>query len=321
MSTSTLNLCLHGLPLAESYLIGVSGGRDSMCLLYALHQLGYKQLIITHVDHQLRGEHSDADRHLVESTAAKLGYDCKVLQTDVAAIAAAQKLSLEAAARQVRHEFWQQLAAELGIPQLILAHHAEDQAETLLMNLLRGTGINGLAAMRPHSEFGILQVLRPMLKARRSEIDTFLHTHAIPFHDDNSNADTQFTRNRIRHALLPQLCAAMQRDVVPQLLSLADIADREDDYLDQQSHYLLATCLQSTGQLQLKPELLSAHTALQHRVIQLWLQQSHDLGQLHAQLITEAVRLLEKAEPARLNLPTDLQLRRKSGVLSVVALK
>jgi tRNA(Ile)-lysidine synthase len=293
-----------------------------MCLLHALHQLGYERLVVTHIDHQLRGEKSDADRELVESISHQLGYDYQVLRANVAAAATTQKLSLEAAARQVRHHFWQDLARKLGIPRLILAHHAEDQAETLIMNLLRGSGLNGLAAMRPSSELGPLQILRPMLRVRRSEIDAFLQAHAIPYRDDDSNTDTQFTRNRMRHQLLPQLCAAIQRDVVPQLLSLAEIADRENDYLDQQTQQLLTHCLQAGHGLQLKAELLSSHVALKHRVLQSWLQlHPSGLGQLNASIISAAVGLLEKVQPARLNLPLDFQLRRKNGVLTVVALK
>src|SRR5438874_11533769 len=132
----------------QPYLIGVSGGRDSVTLLHWLTSLGYRKLIVCHLDHELRGRASQVDARFVASMAAKLGLNCEIGRTDVRGLAAQSKLSIETAARAARFAFFIRVARQKRCRTIFLAHHADDLVETALLNLLRGASPGGVAAMR-----------------------------------------------------------------------------------------------------------------------------------------------------------------------------
>src|SRR6266513_1211014 len=154
-------------PAEASYLIGVSGGRDSVALLHWLINLGYKKLIVCHLNHQLRGRSSDADARFVEELAAKCRVDFELSAANVRALAKKKKMSIETAAREARYSFFAKAAKRHGRRTIFLAHHADDLVETFLLNLIRGAGLTGLAAMRDVSSRHIdgieLTILRPLL--------------------------------------------------------------------------------------------------------------------------------------------------------------
>ena len=135
-------------PPTHPHLIGVSGGRDSVVLLHWLTSLGYQKLIVCHLDHELRGRASQADARFVASRAAKLRLDCEIGRTDVRALAAQSKLSVETAARAARFAFFVRVARQKRCRTIFLGHHADDLVETALLNLLRGASPGGVAAMR-----------------------------------------------------------------------------------------------------------------------------------------------------------------------------
>ncbi len=304
----------------KRHLIGVSGGRDSVALLHALHELGYARLVVCHVNHGLRGHASGQDARFVERLALRLGYEIESTKADVAALAQDRRQSVETVAREVRLEFFAAMARKHRCPRVFLAHHAEDQAETVLMRVLRGTGAGGLAGMSAESVMKVgktrLQLLRPLLNVRRAAIDAYLAGRGLKHREDASNTDTGHARNQVRHELLPSLSAALGRDVAPMLLRLAVIAGREDDLLAELTQELLAPLMEPDGSLALKPALVTAHSALQHRVLHQWLKQQ-GVANLGSEVIEEAVRLITQREPARINLAADLQLRRKAGRLRV----
>lgn len=315
-----MQLDLVACPPRQRYLIGVSGGRDSVVLLHALHSAGYHKLVVCHVNHRLRGRASTADAAFVRKLAKKLGYAFESIAVDVAKRAKAEKQSIETCARAVRHEFFAAVAKKHRCPRLFLAHHAEDQAETVLMRVLRGTGLSGLAGMKPSTKITIgkttLTLLRPLLKLRRSEIDAYIAEHDLSYREDATNADTKPTRNKLRHDLLPMLSEAIGREVTSPLLRLATVAQREDDLVRLIALGLIEdeALIQEDGSLALKPALKGAHTALQHRVLHTWLDLCGVPG-LTQELIEQAVLLITQPEPARINLPQQLQLRRKAGRL------
>ena len=195
-------------------LIGVSGGVDSMVLLHLLAKCPKVQ--VAHLNHQLRGKASDGDEQLVRRTAKKLGVPCHVERADVRRLAREQKLSIEMAARQCRHEFFARLARQLGIKTVALAHHADDQVELFLLRLLRGAGPEGLSGMRDRGVSPVdasLAIIRPLLHVTKEEILACAAEHKIAFHEDATNASTSILRNRIRHKLIPLL----KRDYQPAL--------------------------------------------------------------------------------------------------------
>src|SRR5215469_18092637 len=139
---------LRTFPSAGRYLVGVSGGRDSVALLHWLVNLGYKKLIVCHLNHQLRGRSSDADARFVEKLAAKYQIDSEIGSTNIRAIGKKKKMSIETAAREARYAFFAETARRRNCRTIFVAHHADDLVETFLINLFRGAGAAGLAAMR-----------------------------------------------------------------------------------------------------------------------------------------------------------------------------
>ena len=162
-------------PPTRRYLIGVSGGRDSVALLHSLVDLGYTKLIVCHLDHQLRGRSAKADAKFAEKLAANYDLDFEHGSTNVRALAAKKKMSIEAAGRDARYKFFAKIAKRRRCREIFLAHHADDLVETFLINLFRGTGSTGLAGMREITTRRIddvdLTIVRPLLGVWRTKID------------------------------------------------------------------------------------------------------------------------------------------------------
>jgi tRNA(Ile)-lysidine synthetase-like protein len=206
-------------PPGETVVVGVSGGPDSLCLMDALHGLAPElgiALHIAHLHHGLRGAEADADAVFVAEQATARGLPYTVEHLEVRALAEREGLSLEEAARQARYTFLAEVAARVGSRTIAVAHHADDQVETVLMHLLRGSGLAGLRGMRPCmplTEYhGLLRrppeglrLVRPLLGVWRSEIETYLRARGLTPRFDRSNLDLTFFRNRLRHEVLPFL--------------------------------------------------------------------------------------------------------------------
>ena len=294
----------------ERCLIGVSGGRDSVVLLHQLLAAGFKQLVVCHLDHGLRAESAD-DARFVADLAAKHGLESVIARQDVAARAKRRRQSLETAGREARYGLFAQVARNRDCPRLFLAHHADDQVETLLFNFFRGSAAGGLAAMRPLTTRTIdgfaLQISRPLLAVWREEIDAYIAKHRLAFRDDASNADLHHTRNRLRHEIIPLIERAWGRDIRRAVWRAADILRAEDDLL---ASLVAATELPpelSTRELQAQP------VALQRRLIHAWLK-SHEIPNLGYDEV-EAVRALLTERRAKANLPGGWHARRREKKL------
>lgn len=254
-------------------LAAVSGGIDSMVLLDVLVRLqapmGYV-LHAVHLDHAWRDE-SAADAAWVVQRAAAYGLRCHSRRVDAGSYARAHGLSLEAAGRRLRYDFFDVVARKLGGGFLVTGHHADDQAETVLMRLLRGSGAAGLAAMRPVSERSTgPDVLRPMLGVGRMAVETYARRRGIPFRQDPSNRDTRFVRNRVRHELLPHLRRAYNPGIDGALRRTADILGAEDAFLAEEAQRAWDdTCLKAAPGCVIlaAPKLLNYHIAIQRRLV------------------------------------------------------
>ncbi len=223
----------------ESVLVAVSGGLDSVVLLEVLRRLapahGWK-LMVAHCNHQLRGRSSDADEKLVARIAAKWKLPLVVGRAPVRPFAARHGLSLEMAARQLRHEFFARSARKRGVKTIALAHHADDQVELFFLRLLRGAGGEGLAGMKwsnlsPGDP--AITLIRPLLGCAKAELRKFADREALAFREDASNASLDFLRNRIRHELLPLLVKRYQPALVRTTLRLMDILSAEAEFVTQ----------------------------------------------------------------------------------------
>ena len=208
-----------------------------MVLLHALHLLGKKncwQISIAHFNHQLRGRASDADEKLVRQIAKKLRLKFSGGGADVKAFAAQSKISVEMAARKLRHEFLARMAREQKTSVVALAHHADDQVELFFLRLLRGTGGEGLAGMKWRSLSPVdkaVSLVRPLLDFSKTELLAFAREHKIRFRDDATNFATDFLRNRIRNELLPLLRKKYQPAVDRTVLRLMDLAGAEAEFV------------------------------------------------------------------------------------------
>lgn len=190
-------------------LVGVSGGVDSMVLLDLLAHIstrGWCTIHVAHCNHNLRGEESKKDEDLVRRITHKYGMHFHHTSVDVKSYAKQYSLSIEQAARILRYQFFDKAARGCHADVIATAHNAEDNAETLLMNLMRGSGVSGLAGIPPKRELDKkLSLIRPILWCSRKEIEMYAKTRNILWHEDESNASVVYTRNKIRHDLLPKL--------------------------------------------------------------------------------------------------------------------
>src|SRR5213594_739735 len=227
----------RGFPPDARYLIGVSGGRDSVALLHWLINLGYNKLIVCHLNHQLRGQSSDADARFVQKLARKYQVDFELGAANVRALAKKKKMSIETAAREARYSFFAKAAKRNRCRTIFLAHHADDLVETFLLNLIRGAGLTGLASMRDVSIHRVnnlkLMIVRPLLSVWRAEIDDYVREHRLKFREDASNKNLVPMRNRIRNRIIPYLEKILDRNIRQNLWRTATIAAEEENWLDK----------------------------------------------------------------------------------------
>jgi tRNA(Ile)-lysidine synthase len=301
---------LRGFPPDGRYLIGVSGGRDSIALVHWLHERGYRKLIVCHLNHRLRGRSSDTDARFVENLAADYEVEVELGSANVRALAAKQKISIETAAREARYQFFAQVAKRRRCPAVFLAHHADDLVETFLINLFRGAGTSGLSAMREVSKRRVedldLTIVRPFLGVWRSEVDDYVRKHRLKFREDASNKNLVPLRNRIRRRIIPYLEKNLGRNIRQSIWRAAMIAGEEEDWIEDQ--------LPNATDLDLSvADLRDLPVALQRREILKWLRARKitDVGFD----IVESVRSLlnHDARVAKVNLPQNRHVRRRAG--------
>lgn len=307
---------LSHFPPTRPYLIGVSGGRDSVALLHQLVDLGYTRLIVCHLDHQLRGRASRADAKFVERLAARLHCRFEIQQNDVGALARASKQSVETAGRVARYEFFARAALRRRCHTLFLGHHADDLVETFLMNLFRGAGPAGFGGMRETTSRRVLgtelQIVRPLLGVWREEIDGYVRERELKYREDASNESLGPVRNRVRRRLIPFIEKQLGRNVRATLWRAALIAADEAEWIEG----LVDSNQSEADQLDVK-HLRAQPRALQRRTIQRWLQ-TQGIADLDFDLIERIRGLLEpEAKTAKTNLPRDRHVRRRAGKIFV----
>lgn len=298
----------------KRWLVGVSGGADSVALLHGLVEAGFEDLVVCHLNHGLRGGESDEDAEFVRKLAANLNIHCEIDGADVRERMQLTGESLETAARHARHEFFAACAVKFGCARILLAHHADDQAETVLWNLLRGS--HGLKGMRGEqmmtTESGVLLVLyRPLLECRKAELITWLKLQGLAWREDSSNALPIAIRNRLRCEALPLLGEISNRDVV---LALARGA-RDRVEAEEFSDWALdrARVLDPQGRLHL-PVLRELPVAIQKAAIVRYLKGA-GVRDLDRGLVEKALDLCDPSKPPALNLPGSGSLRRRAGRL------
>jgi tRNA(Ile)-lysidine synthase len=260
------------LSKGDRILVACSGGADSTCMLLVLHTLRKEwlwDLAVAHFNHRLRREAAE-DEQFSRELAGELGLPFYARAGDVADWARSRGLNLEEAGRQLRYAFLEETAAAIGADRIVTAHTMDDQAETVLMRLLRGSGRSGLTGIPP--ERG-KTVVRPLLQVSRSEVEAYLGAQGRTYRLDRSNQDRRYLRNRIRWELLPYLSTRFDPHIVPRLGRLAEILRAEEEWIETQVESQAAGVVIAVGEswaldcqkLQLLP------VALQRRLVRLYL--------------------------------------------------
>ena len=249
-------------PPGGTILCAVSGGRDSVCLLDYLWRLGQERgfsVAAAHLNHGMRPT-AQRDEELVRRLCRQRDIPFYTEKVDVYALCDAWRLTVEETGRRARYEFLRRTAASIGAAFIATAHHREDQAETVLLQLLRGTGPQGLAGIPPVRE----GIIRPLLDTPRAAIDAYIAAHDLPYVTDETNLDTHYARNRLRLEIMPQLLT-INPSAPAHICRTADILRAENDYLDAQA----AALLPDTGTALPCHTLLSAPAALRPRMLRL----------------------------------------------------
>ena len=303
----------------DTVIVGVSGGADSTALLELLGDLpGFApRLVAAHLNHCLRGRHSDEDEEFCRSLAVRHAIPFESRRTDVAELAGRLGLNLEDAGRRARIAFFDEVRLKWGATAVALGHHADDQAETVLMRLLRGAGPDGLVGITYCNERGYI---RPLLEISRPEIEGFLTERGVTWREDASNRDTAFLRNRIRHELLPFL-EQYNPAVRERLAATAALLADEDDLLKRPTEETFAqVCTRDNdawvcdiGKLAGQPP------AMRRRVLRLMLERlTGNLDHFSRRHVAALEHLLDSPRPnASLNLPQGVTAVREYGLLRV----
>jgi tRNA(Ile)-lysidine synthase len=265
LDTVFRTICRHNmLARGQRVLAAVSGGPDSVCLLEVLAtlagRLGFTLAGIAHFNHKLRGEESEQDERLVEALATRHGiqfYRSEGL---------ASRGNLEQEARRARQKFFRSLIREGKADRIALGHTRDDQAETVLLRLMRGSGLTGLAGVLPVTRDGFV---RPLLDSTRAEVEDFLRAQGVHWRQDRSNFDPRFTRNRVRHDLLPKLRSDYNPQISESLAQLAELAhDEEALWTNEVAKVAGGLVLQSPFGVEVRAEkLASLPRALGRRLV------------------------------------------------------
>ena len=299
----------------KKLMVGVSGGLDSMALLYLLHEAGFENVVVCHLDHGLRGSESAGDARFVKSVGKQLGYDVMAAKENLRERMAKTGVSLETAGREARHEFFASCGKQQRCRILLLAHHADDQAETILWNLLRGSlGCRGMSEVTPMIMGGReMTVVRPLLDVRKTDLLEWMRERKHGWREDTTNAVNDVVRNRLRNEAIPLLGEIARRDITPNLIRAAEIDAEWRDLLDWSVAAAGATDPQGrlhTGAMKNFPAVLS------RAVIADYLKKQQ-VENVDWRLLEKCVELLDVEKSASVNLPGGRRLRRRAGRIFV----
>lgn len=291
----------------QTVVVAVSGGPDSVALLHALAQRRQEwgiELVAAHLNHCFRGAESDGDADYVRDLAADLGVPFRMGRVDVPALKKRRRLSSQEAAREVRHAFLRRVAAEFDSDCIALGHTADDRIETVLLNIMRGTGIDGLCGFPPKNP----PLVRPLYDIRRTETEAYCRALDLQPRTDSSNLKTDYRRNRIRAELLPHLASYYNERVDRALLRLSDLAAADNSVLEDLAEASLAGIADGTHADRIRlpaAELTDLPLAIQRRVLRLAVHRvRHSLADIGHDVIENALQCARAGETAAWTLPS-----------------
>ncbi len=299
-------------------VVAVSGGADSLALMDLLQksQRRFKlKLCVAHFEHGLRDIESIADAKFVKSLANERGLDCIIESGNVKFFAESNKLSIETAAREMRYEFLERVCKDLNFDFIALAHHADDQAETILMRLLRGAGSIGISAMK----FKSGRLIRPLLNFKKAELEDYCRQQNIQPRIDSTNFKTDATRNKIRLELLPKL-TEYNPTIVETLCRFGATSAEDADFIQNETLKIFNSAIRysNANELELSKNVVkNQHIAIQRALIRMFIEKSigsvKDFGYIHF----ESIRRVLIDNLKGVELPHKFRADLKKGWLSI----
>jgi tRNA(Ile)-lysidine synthase len=304
----------------DKVLVALSGGPDSTALFHLLLALKDElsfSLFVAHLNHQLRGKEAEEDALFVRRLASEKGIPFKMAKVDVGRAALEQGLSLEEAARVVRYNFLFSLKKKLKMDKIAVGHTKNDQAETFLMRLIRGSGLAGLSAIYPTTLEGII---RPLIDVTRREIIDYLEGEGISYRIDSSNYDLFFMRNRVRRKLIPYLEEQFNPDMVNTLSRVAEVSRADDGFLSELARARfseIASDIENGVSLDIT-RFLELPLSLKRRILRLaFLRVKGELRRLSYYHIDSIISLAERSEGKRLCLPRGIVAIKEGGAVII----
>lgn len=305
----------HMLESRDRVIVGVSGGPDSMALLYVLNQIKKRYnvaLKVAHLNHGFRGEEAQREAQFVEGIAKKLWLPFELKSFNVPSYKKTSSLSSQEAARVIRYQFLEDVREQFKASKIALGHNANDQAETLMMWLLRGSGLRGLSGIPPVRE-GV--IIRPLIETTREEIEAFIKEKGIPYVIDSSNQQDHYLRNRLRHELFPLLRKHYNPQLVKSLVKTASILRAEDEYLERIAKASLKKVIVSQEKESVIVDskgLLALPLAIQLRCLRRALEKvKGDLRRISYTHLYDIINIFSQDEPHKvLKLPEGIRVER-----------
>ncbi len=302
----------HMIKENDKIVAGVSGGADSVCLLYILRELQETipfSLYIVHVEHGLRGQESIEDSLFVKDICEKEGLPFTLFSCHLSKEAEKRKCSLEEAGRILRYEAFEQVLKKEGANKIAVAHNSNDRGETMLFNLFRGSGLKGLSGIPPVRD----HIIRPLLCVSREEIEKYLLEKGMSFRSDYTNYENTYTRNKIRNTIIPYVEREVQSKVLEHLNEVCQIAEETEQYLSKEADRAFSVCtVRKDDQIEINlTSFQSFENIIQTYVIRLCIEQLagrlKDIGKIH---IHDIIGLSDKAVGKKISLPYRLEAQR-----------
>lgn len=305
----------------DRIVVGVSGGADSMALLHILNELKLDmdiQIFVAHINHGLRGHDADADAAYVEEICHEWDIPFFLKEARVGELARLWNLSEEEAGRQVRYTFFDEVLSEIDGNKIALAHHRDDQVETVIYNIIRGTGMEGLKGIKPIRDE---RIIRPLLEVDRPSIEKYLATQKIPYRHDHTNDSIVYTRNKIRHELIPYIEGNFNPNFRDSIVRMANIIGDEDDFLSKYVEGLVKKNISFEKNAIVIPIdfFISHHIAVKRRIIRLCVKYLSgsmvNLGQKHVDSVLD---ICDLNTGASIDLPLDLTAYRDYDAILLI---
>ncbi|UZW14034.1 tRNA lysidine(34) synthetase TilS [Clostridium pasteurianum] len=303
----------------DKVIVAVSGGPDSMCLLHVLNRIKDKlniKIIAAHVNHCLRGNESDEDEVYVKEFCSKLNIDFYSTRVDINRFSKEKGLSSEMAGRAARYEFFENIKSKVGAQKIAIAHNANDQAETILMRIMRGTGIAGIVGIKPVRD---KIFVRPLIKIGREEIESYCKKEHINPRIDNTNLTNIYSRNKVRLELIPYIKRNFNEDIITTLNRLSDTVNVDNDYLEYISlqKYKLF-CDEKKDEIIIHKEAFLEHKAIITRIIRksicYLLNNTYNFEKKH---ILDIINLQLHKTGTNLDLPKNIKVYNNYGDISI----